>query len=169
MRVRTLKGAFLAVNHVVKKTFKEIVRETRILDNENGILYTDYSVFLVHFTKEFDRTFQKSFPEIANQIFWHEGIKVNKKLVFQFAHIKNNDRRKLSVLFILENGDIFQISPLSLMGFCEWLNLITEDGGVCYFFPTIFLTRLTGNPTKGEITTRDKLSLVAQINDLDID
>lgn len=169
MQVKTLKGAFLAASHTVKRTFKEVIRKTKIIDDENGILYTDYSIFLIHFVKEFDKTFYKSFPDIAKQIFWKEGVKINKKVVFYFTHIRNNEKKKLSILFVLKNGDIFQISPLSLMSFCEYTNLIVEDKGVNYFFPTIFLKRLSGNPTKNEIDTRAKLSLIAQINELDTD
>ena len=169
MQIKTLKGAFLTASRAVKKIFKETIRKTEIVDDKNGILHTDYSIFLVHFAKEFDKTFYKSFPDIAKQIFWKEGIKINKKLIFRFTHIKNNEKKKLSILFVLKNGDIFQISPLSLMSFCEYANLITEDKGINYFFPTIFLKRLSGNPTKSEIDTRAKLSLVAQINNLDTD
>ncbi len=169
MQVKTLKGAFLTASRTIKKIFKEVIRKTKILNDEDGILYTDYSIFLIHLVKEFDKTFYKSFPDVAKQIFWKEGIKVNKKLIFHFTHIKNDEKKKLSILFVLKNGDIFQISPLSLMSFCEYTNLITEDKGINYFFPTIFLKRLSGSPTKNEVDTRAKLSLVAQINDLDTD
>jgi hypothetical protein len=168
MRVKTLKGAFLTVNRVAKKVLKEKIRETKILDEENGIFYTDYSIFLVHFVKTVDKTFKMAFPEIARQIFWDEGIKINKKVIFRFARIKNDDKKKLSILFVLNNGDILQISPLSLISFCEGTNLIIEDGGVHYFFPTIFLTRLVGNPAKNELIAKNKLSLVAQINGLEM-
>mgnify|MGYP001053539156 CR=1 FL=1 len=168
MRVKTLKGAILTVNHVAKKVLKEKIRETKILDEENGIFYTDYSIFLVHFVKMVDKTFKMAFPEIARQIFWDEGIKINKKVIFRFARIKNDDKKKLSILFVLNNGDILQISPLSLISFCEGINLITDDGGVYYFFPTIFLTRLVGTPAKNELVAKNKLSLVAQINGLEM-
>lgn len=169
MRVKTLKGAFLTVNRASKKILKEKIRETKVLDEENGIFYTGYSIFLVHFVKTADKTFKKVFPEIARQIFWDEGIKINKKVIFQFARIKNNDKKKLSILFVLSNGDILQISPLSLISFCEGANLITDDGGIYYFFPTIFLTRLVGKSAKSELIAKNKLSLVAQINGLEVD
>ncbi|MCD6107699.1 MAG: hypothetical protein J7J57_05810 [Caldisericaceae bacterium] len=169
MRVKTLKGAFLTVNRASKKILKEKIRETKVLDEENGIFYTDYSIFLVHFVKTVDKMFKKAFPEIARQIFWDEGIKISKKVIFQFARIKNNDKKKLSILFVLSNGDILQISPLSLISFCEGANLITDGGGVYYFFPTIFLTRLVGKSAKNELIAKNKLSLVAQINGLEVD
>ncbi len=168
MRIKTLKGAFLTVNRVSKKILKEKIRETKVLDEENGVFYTDYSIFLVHFVKTVDKTFKRAFPEIARQIFWDEGIKISKKAIFQFARIKNNDKKKLSILFVLSNGDILQISPLSLISFCEGANLIIDDGGVYYFFPTIFLTRLVGKSAKNELIAKNKLSLVAQINGLEV-
>jgi len=69
MRVKTLKGAFLTVNRASKKILKEKIKETKVLDEENGIFYTDYSIFLVHFVKTVDKMFKKAFPEISKANF----------------------------------------------------------------------------------------------------
>jgi hypothetical protein len=167
MDIRTIKGALLIAKRTIKKVYNEKVVQENILGSEDGIVITEFSIFLVHYVKKIDRRFSETFPEISNQILWNEGIKIDKRTVLQFSRMSNNKNRKLSVLFILSDGTVFQISPLSLISFCEAMNLEIGRKGIYYFFPTILLTRLNGKPSDGEILTKKKLSVIAQINELE--
>ncbi len=167
MQIKTLSGAMTAAERKVKRLFGEDVYKREKLGDYNGVIHTKYSIFLVNFIEETDKKFKTVFPEVAKQIMWDEGIKVSKKVVIDFLNIPNSDRKKLSLVFVLKNGDVFQISPISLMNFCEIANLEVEEKGVYYFFPTIFLKKLSGKVTPKEKKTKDRLSLVSQINSLE--
>jgi hypothetical protein len=167
MQIKTLKGAMTAAERTIKKFFGEEINKKEELNKLSGIIHTKYSIFLVYFVEEVDKKFKSTFPEIAKQIMWDEGIRVSKKSVIDFLNTPNGERKKLSLVFVLKDGEILQISPISLMNFCEITNLEIEDKGVYYFFPTIFLKKLGGKTTPKEQKTRNRLSLVSQINSLE--
>ena len=167
MEIKTIKGALLTAKRTIKRTYNEKVVKDSILNKEDGLVTTEFSIFLIHYTKKIDNGFSKTFPTISNQILWTDGIKIDKRTVLQFSRIRNSKNRKLSVLFILANGTVFQISPLSLISFCEAMNLEVGRKGIYYFFPTILLTRLSGKASDKEISTKKKLSIIAQINELE--
>ena len=167
MEIKTIKGALLTAKRTIKRTYNEKVVKDSVLNKEDGLVTTEFSIFLIHYTKKIDNGFSKTFPAISNQILWADGIKIDKRTVLQFSRIRNSKNRKLSVLFILANGTVFQISPLSLISFCEAMSLEAGRKGIYYFFPTILLTRLNGKASDKEISTKKKLSIIAQINELE--
>jgi len=167
MNVKTIKGALLKAERTVKKTYKERIISKTVLGKTDALLEAEFSAYLVHYTPHIDNNFGKFFPHIAKQILWNEGIYIKKKTVIEFANKKNEYSKKLAILFVLPRGSIFQISPISIISFCEALNLEIERDGVYYFFPTILLSRLSGTPSKKEITAKGKLSLIAQINNIE--
>jgi len=165
--IKTIRGALAAAERTIKKFFSEETAKKEEINKLSGVIHTKYSIFLVYFIEQVDKKFRSAFPEIAKQIMWDEGIRVSKKSVIDFLNFPNSDKKKLSIVFVLQNGEIFQISPVSLMNFCEITNLEIEDKGVYYFFPTIFLKKLGGQVTQKEQKTKNKLSLVSQINSLE--
>jgi hypothetical protein len=167
MEIKTIKGAMSTAEKLIKKIFKEDIKNKTEINKDTGILQTRYSMFLIQYVKEKDIGFKKYFPEISKQIMWDEGVRISKKTVIEFLNYPNIERKKLSIVFVLSSGEIFQISPISLMNFCEIANLEIEDSGVYYFFPTIFLKKIKGEATKKEINIIDKLSLISQINSLE--
>jgi hypothetical protein len=167
MQIKTIKGAMSTAEKLIKKIFMEEIKNKSEINRDTGILQTRYSMFLIQYIKEKDTEFKKYFPEISKQIMWDEGIKISKKIVIEFINYPNIERKKLSIVFVLSDGEMFQISPISLMNFCEIANLEVEDNGVYYFFPTIFLKKIKGETTKKEINIIDKLSLISQINSLE--
>jgi hypothetical protein len=167
MQIKTIKGAMSTAEKLIKKIFMEEIKNKSEINRDTGILQTRYSIFLIQYIKEKGTEFKKYFPEISKQIMWDEGIKISKKIVIEFINYPNIERKKLSIVFVLSNGEMFQISPISLMNFCEIANLEVEDNGVYYFFPTIFLKKIKGETTKKEINIIDKLSLISQINSLE--
>ena len=167
MQIKTIKGAMSTAEKLIKKIFMEEIKNKSEINRNTGILQTRYSMFLIQYIKEKGTEFKKYFPEISKQIMWDEGIKISKKIVIEFINYPNIERKKLSIVFVLSDGEMFQISPISLMNFCEIANLEVEDNGVYYFFPTIFLKKIKGETTKKEINIIDKLSLISQINSLE--
>ncbi|NCO28727.1 MAG: hypothetical protein COS15_05350 [Caldiserica bacterium CG02_land_8_20_14_3_00_36_38] len=167
MQIKTIKGAMSTAEKLIKKIFMEEIKNKSEINRNTGILQTRYSIFLIQYIKEKGTEFKKYFPEISKQIMWDEGIKISKKIVIEFINYPNIERKKLSIVFVLSDGEMFQISPISLMNFCEIANLEVEDNGVYYFFPTIFLKKIKGETTKKEINIIDKLSLISQINSLE--
>lgn len=167
MQIKTIKGAMSTAEKLIKKIFMEEIKNKSEINRDTGILQTRYSMFLIQYIKEKGTEFKKYFPEISKQIMWDEGIKISKKIVIEFINYPNIERKKLSIVFVLSDGEMFQISPISLMNFCEITNLEVEDNGVYYFFPTIFLKKIKGETTKKEINIIDKLSLISQINSLE--
>lgn len=167
MQIKTIKGAMSTAEKLIKKIFMEEIKNKSEINRDTGILQTRYSMFLIQYIKEKGTEFKKYFPKISKQIMWDEGIKISKKIVIEFINYPNIERKKLSIVFVLSDGEIFQISPISLMNFCEIANLEVEDNGVYYFFPTIFLKKIKGETTKKEINIIDKLSLISQINSLE--
>jgi hypothetical protein len=167
MQIKTIKGAMSTAEKLIKKIFMEEIKNKSEINRDTGILQTRYSIFLIQYIKEKGTEFKKYFPEISKQIMWDEGIKISKKIVIEFINYPNIERKKLSIVFVLSDGEMFQISPISLMNFCEIANLEVEDNGVYYFFPTIFLKKIKGETTKKEINIIDKLSLISQINSLE--
>ncbi len=167
MQIKTIKGAMSTAEKLIKKIFMEEIKNKSEINKDTGILQTRYSIFLIQYIKEKGTEFKKYFPEISKQIMWDEGIKISKKIVIEFINYPNIERKKLSIVFVLSDGEMFQISPISLMNFCEIANLEVEDNGVYYFFPTIFLKKIKGETTKKEINIIDKLSLISQINSLE--
>ncbi|MCX6088562.1 MAG: hypothetical protein NTV78_05340 [Caldiserica bacterium] len=167
MQIKTIKGAMSTAEKLIKKIFMEEIKNKSEINRDTGILQTRYSMFLIQYIKEKGTEFKKYFPEISKQIMWDEGIKISKKIVIEFINYPNIERKKLSIVFVLSDGEMFQISPISLMNFCEIANLEVEDNGVYYFFPTIFLKKIKGETTKKEINIIDKLSLISQINSLE--
>jgi hypothetical protein len=167
MQIKTIKGAMSTAEKLIKKIFMEEIKNKSEINRDTGILQTRYSIFLIQYIKEKGTEFKKYFPEISKQIMWDEGIKISKKIVIEFINYPNIERKKLSIVFVLSNGEMFQISPISLMNFCEIANLEVEDNGVYYFFPTIFLKKIKGETTKKEINIIDKLSLISQINSIE--
>ncbi len=167
MQIRTLKGALSTAEKIVKSTFKENVNKKEELNKTTGLLHTQYSLFLIQFIKETDRSFKDRFPEIYKQILWDEGLKISKNSVIDFLNYPNVERKKLTILFVLSSSEIFQISPISLMNFCEIAHLEVEENGVYYFFPTIFLKKLKGKTSVQEKNIINKLSLISQINSLE--
>jgi hypothetical protein len=167
MQIKTIKGAMSTAEKLIKKIFMEEIKNKSEINRDTGILQTRYSIFLIQYIKEKGTEFKKYFPEISKQIMWDEGIKISKKIVIEFINYPNTERKKLSIVFVLSDGEMFQISPISLMNFCEIANLEVEDNGVYYFFPTIFLKKIKGETTKKEINIIDKLSLISQINSLE--
>jgi len=167
MQIKTIKGAMSTAEKLIKKIFMEEIKNKSEINRDTGILQTRYSIFLIQYIKEKGTEFKKYFPEISKQIMWDEGIKISKKIVIEFINYPNAERKKLSIVFVLSDGEMFQISPISLMNFCEIANLEVEDNGVYYFFPTIFLKKIKGETTKKEINIIDKLSLISQINSLE--
>jgi hypothetical protein len=167
MQIKTIKGAMSTAEKLIKKIFMEEIKNKSEINRDTGILQTRYSMFLIQYIKEKGTEFKKHFPEISKQIMWDEGIKISKKIVIEFINYPNIERKKLSIVFVLSDGEMFQISPISLMNFCEIANLEVEDNGVYYFFPTIFLKKIKGETTKKEINIIDKLSLISQINSLE--
>jgi hypothetical protein len=167
MQIKTIKGAMSTAEKLIKKIFMEEIKNKSEINRNTGILQTRYSIFLIQYIKEKGTEFKKYFPEISKQIMWDEGIKISKKIVIEFINYPNTERKKLSIVFVLSDGEMFQISPISLMNFCEIANLEVEDNGVYYFFPTIFLKKIKGETTKKEINIIDKLSLISQINSLE--
>ncbi len=167
MKIKTVKGALLAAKRSIKKIYGENVTKERLISKEDGILFTEFSAFLIHYSKKTDPGFSEIFPDVSNELHWDEGIKIDKHLIMQFSKMQNMNKKKLSVLFVLSDGTIFQISPSSLIGFCEAMNLEIRNNGIYYFFPTILLTRLNGKASNKEILTKKKLSLISQINSLE--
>lgn len=167
MRIRTLSGALNLAKSVIKKYFGETVIETENLEKNASIIETKYSKFLLFFVEDVDRTFRSTFPEIAKQILWDEGVKIGKKTVIEFVNRPNPNHKKLSILIALGTKDLYQISPYSLINFCELTRLEVESQGVYYFFPTIFLKKIKGDISPKETKTKDKLYLISQINALD--
>jgi hypothetical protein len=167
MQIKTIKGAMSTAEKLIKKIFMEEIKNKSEINRDTGILQTRYSIFLIQYIKEKGTEFKKYFPEISKQIMWDEGIKISKKIVIEFINYPNIERKKLSIVFVLSDGEMFQISPISLMNFCEIANLEVEDNGVYYFFPTIFLKKIKGETTKKEINIIDKLSLISQINSIE--
>lgn len=167
MKIKTINGALNFAKNVIKKYFGEAVIKGTIMSKNAAILETKYSLFLVYFVEDVDKTFKTHFPDIAKQIMWDEGIKISKKTVIEFLNRPNPEHKKLSVLIVLGSKDMYQISPSSLVNFCELARLEVEDNGVYYFFPTIFLKKIEGDITQKETRTRDKLSLISQINSLE--
>uniref|UniRef100_A0A7C4Y5W8 Uncharacterized protein n=1 Tax=Caldisericum exile TaxID=693075 RepID=A0A7C4Y5W8_9BACT len=167
MKIRTLSGALLFAKNIIRKYFGEGTSKGTSLTKNAAILETKYSLFLVYFLENTDKTFKAHFPEIARQIMWDEGIKVSKKTVLEFLNHPNPEHKKLSVLIVLPSKDTYQISPSSLVNFCELAHLEVEDNGVFYLFPTIFLKKIEGGITQKETKTRDTLSLISQINSLE--
>jgi hypothetical protein len=167
MNVKTIKGALLKAERTIKKTYKEKIISKYIVNENDALVETEFSVYLIHYTAHIDRDFGKLFPNVAKQILWNEGIRIKKKTILEFANRKNEFGKKLAIIFVLSNGAVFQISPVSIISFCEALNLEIEKDGVYYFFPTILLSRLSGAPTKKETIAKSKLSLIAQINNIE--
>ena len=167
MRIRTVNGAISFAKSSIKKYFNEKVIKVENVTKDTAVLETKYSRFLLCFVESTDKSFKVAFPEIVKQIMWDEGVKVSKKTVLDFANHINPEHKKLSVLIVLGNRDIYQISPLSLVNFCEIARLEVEDQAVYYFFPTIFLKKIEGSVTPKENHTRNKLSLISQINSID--
>jgi hypothetical protein len=167
MKIKTLNGALMFAKNVIKKYFGEVVLKVSPVDKNAAIIETKYSLFLLYFIENVDKGFRQAFPEIARQIMWDEGIKISKKTILEFLNKPNPEHKKLSVLIVLPSKDVYQISPSSLVNFCELARLEVEDNGVYYFFPTIFLKKIEGDITQKETRTRDKLSLISQINSLD--
>lgn len=167
MKIKTLNGALNFAKNVIKKYFGESVLKTEIVGQNASIIETKYSLFLLFFVESVDKTFKSTFPDIAKQILWDEGIKLSKKTVIEFLNRANPEHKKLSVLIALGSRDMYQISPSSLVNFCELTRLEVEDQGVYYFFPTIFLKKIEGDITQKETRTKDKLSLISQINSLE--
>ncbi len=167
MNIKTIKGAILAAKHAIKKMYNEAAVKEDVVDKEDGLIVTEFSIFFIRYIKNTDKEFSRDFPEVSHQMLWNEGIKIDKRTVLQFSRIRNDKNKKLSILFVLPEGTIFQISPLSLIGFCETMNLEIKGKGIYYFFPTILLTRLKGKPSEREILTKKKLSIIAQINDIE--
>ncbi|HEM56142.1 MULTISPECIES: hypothetical protein [Caldisericum] len=167
MKIKTLNGALMFAKNVIKKYFGESVLKVVPIEKNAAILETKYSLFLLYFVEDVDKSFRQAFPEIARQIMWDEGIKISKKVILDFLNKPNPEHKKLSVLIVLPTRDMYQISPSSLVNFCELARLEVEDNGVYYFFPTIFLKKIEGNITQKETRTKNKLSLISQINSLD--
>lgn len=167
MNVKTIKGALLKAERTIKKMYNEKIISKAVLGKQDALLESEFSVYLVHYTPSIDKNFGKFFPNIARQILWSEGIRIKKKTVIDFANRKSKYNKKLAVLFVLPGGSIFQISPISIISFCEALNLEIERDSVYYFFPTILLSRLSGTPSKKELIAKGKLSLIAQINNIE--
>lgn len=167
MQIKTIKGAMNTAEKLVKKIFKEDIKTKSEISKNAGILQTRYSMFLIQYIKEKDNGFKKFFPDISKQIMWDESVKISKKTVIDFLNYPNVERKKLSIVFVLSDGEMFQISPISLMNFCEIANLEIEDNGVFYLFPTIFLKKIMGDITKKERNIIDKLSIISQINSIE--
>jgi hypothetical protein len=167
MEIKTIKSAMINAERLIKKVFKEDIKIKTEVNKNTGILHTKYSMFLIQFIKEKDTEFKKFFPDISKQIMWDEGFKISKKTVIDFLNYPNIERKKLSIVFVLSDGEVFQISPISLMNFCEIASLEIEDNGVYYFFPTIFLKKIKGGTTNKERNIINKLSLISQINSLE--
>ncbi len=167
MEIKTIKSAMTNAERLIKKVFKEDIKIKTEVNENTGILHTKYSMFLIQFIKEKDTEFKKFFPDISKQIMWDEGFKISKKTVIDFLNYPNIERKKLSIVFVLSDGEVFQISPISLMNFCEIASLEIENNGVYYFFPTIFLKKIKGGTTNKERNIINKLSLISQINSLE--
>jgi len=167
MEIKTIKQALKISKDTIEDFFGEKIDKIEEKDKAFGIIHTKYSIFLICFASGLGKIFKSNFPDLSNQIMWDEGVKISKNIVLDFINMPNIERKKLSILFVLKSGEIFQISPISLLNFCEVTKLELEENGVYYVFPTIFLKKLKGLTSAKEKTTRDKLSIISQINSLE--
>ncbi len=167
MEIKTIKQALRITRKTIEDYFKENVEKIEEKGEKYGIIHTRYSIFLVDLVNTTDRLIKKYFPELSQQIMWDESIRLSKSLLLDFVNTPNIERKKLSMLFVLKDGQILQISPLSMLNFCEAAKLEIEEDGVYYIFPTIFLKKIKGDSSRKEKTTRDKLSIISQINSIE--
>lgn len=167
MEIKTIKQALRITKKTIEDYFKENVEKIEEKSEKYGIIHTRYSIFLVDLVNTTDRLIKKYFPDLSQQIMWDESIRLSKSLLLDFVNTPNMERKKLSMLFVLKDGQILQISPLSMLNFCEAAKLEIEEDGVYYIFPTIFLKKIKGDSSKKEKTTRDKLSIISQINSIE--
>ncbi len=167
MEIKTIKQVLKVAGKTVQEYFGEEVEKVEEKDKFLGFIYTRYSIFLVKYVETTNHLIKKHFPELTKQIMWDESIQISKSIILDFINTPNMERKRLSILFVLRDGQILQISPLSLLNFCEMTKLEIEDNGVFYVFPTIFLKKIKGRSSKKEKITRDKLSIISQINSLE--
>lgn len=167
MEIKTIKEAIGLSKKIIEQYFGEEVLKIEESNKNNGILQTKYSIFLTVFVQKLDKGIKEIFPELAQQIMWDESIRISKSMILDFINTANIERKRLSVLFVLKNGEVLQVSPLSILNFCEATKLEIEESGVYYLFPTIFLKKIKGGTTQKEKRTRDKLSIISQINSIE--
>lgn len=167
MEIKTIKQALRITRETIEDYFKENVEKIEEKGEKYGIIHTRYSIFFVNLINTTDRLIKKYFPDLSQQIMWDESIRLSKSLLLDFVNTPNMERKRLSMLFVLKDGQILQISPLSMLNFCEAAKLEIEEDGVYYVFPTIFLKKIKGDSSKKEKTTRDNLSIISQINSIE--
>ncbi len=175
MKIKTIRGALRAVQHKVTAGHKEAVTYSCELDKTYGLFATDRAWYIVCLLQPEDHVdFSRLFPELAKQLSWNQGIRLSRQgisaVIGATRRLPAHDVSSSVMIFVDENGRFLEIGPATLMGFCEYMGLVTGHTNGWYVFPTIILHPVFGSKrSPEELAALQRASLISQVNSVEAD
>jgi hypothetical protein len=175
MKIKTIRGALRAVRRKVSAVRREDIQSSRQLDKDYGLLASGHVWYITRLLSQADFVdFGALFPELAHQIGWTRGIRLSRN---ELAAAMSATRKPgesgivTSTLVLVDtDGRLLQIGPATLVGFCDYLGLVSGRGDAYVVFPTIILSPAFGSSrTPEESTALQRASLVSQVNSVEAD
>ncbi len=161
---------------VVKGLLKNELRETHLRSSNiapnTAILQSDKIFCLVHYLDKIYTDFDSVLPEAASKTNWNRYVLLEKTIFERYSEqleaIKRERPVKGTVVFVVQTGEIYMISPYAMLDFLEEYPLILEENDSEYCcFPTIFLQVPEGfHRSEEELEAQHRIALIAQINHL---
>lgn len=135
-------------------------------------LRSDKAFCLVKFLKRIENDFDVIFPDSLAKIGWKKYVTLEKNIFDQYLKklelLKKECPVKGSVIFIVQTGEIYLISPIALRDLVDDYEFkIEKDGKTILCFLTLFLNAPQGIVrSKEELLAQKKASIIYQINSL---
>jgi len=135
-------------------------------------LRSDKAFCLVKFLRRIENDFDVIFPDTLSKIGWKKYVTLEKNTFDQYMKKLDMLRKecpvKGSVMFIVQSGEIYLISPLALRDLVDDYDFkIDKDSKTMLCFLTLFLNTPQGvQRSKDELQAQKKASIIYQINGL---
>ncbi len=170
MKIKTIRGALRAVEQKITTGHRETVTYSCVLNKDYALFATGRAWYIVRMLQAADYVdFSRVFPELAKQLGWSRGIRLGKQelsvAIGAARKLPSHDVSSSLMIFVDEEGRFLEVGPATLMGFCEYMGLVTGHGSGWYVFPSVILNPVFGTSrTPEELATLQRASLISQIN-----
>jgi len=164
-----------------KKFAKKLIRDelsdknitTVNIGEDSAYLRSEKTFCLVKYVDQIESNFDSLFPDSLLKVDWLKYIPLEKSIFDQYIRkldqLKKECPVKGSVIFIVQSGEKYLISPFALQELLEEFDLVVDINGkktICFL--TIFLNIPQGETrASAELNAQKKASIIYQINGIE--